>query len=88
MTAHRYHPDPDRNDPDDAILFDGCPRCTEHALAPWMSLDRFRLAQVMNPEREPVTSTEKECAHVVKVQLERAQYLMRVLKLGKVGDLT
>lgn len=31
MSIHRYHPDPDRHDPPDALLFDDCERCTEHA---------------------------------------------------------
>ena len=29
MTAHRYHPDPDKSDHPDAILFDDCDRCAE-----------------------------------------------------------
>jgi hypothetical protein len=35
---HRYHPDPARDDPQDAILYDNCDRCTEHANDPVFSL--------------------------------------------------
>jgi hypothetical protein len=34
MSTHRYHPNPDRGDPPNAILFDDCPRCAEHAKHP------------------------------------------------------
>lgn len=39
MTMHRYHPDPERGDPEDAILWDDCERCTQHARGPFISLD-------------------------------------------------
>ena len=29
--AHRYHPDPNKNDPPDAIYFDKCEDCEHHA---------------------------------------------------------
>jgi hypothetical protein len=46
MTIHRYHPDPDRHDPPDALLFDDCERCTEHA-EQIVSLDTFHLQTLL-----------------------------------------
>ena len=34
--SHRYHPDPDLDDPQDAILYDDCHRCKQQARYPWM----------------------------------------------------
>lgn len=31
MAMHRYHPDPGRDDDPDAILYDDCERCAQHA---------------------------------------------------------
>lgn len=87
MSAHRYHPDPKRGDAEDAVLFADCERCEEHALAPWDALDRFRIAELMTPDREPRNSLERVCIRVIRETLERAQYLMRSANLGKVGDL-
>lgn len=39
MSVHRYHPDPEREDPEDAVLYDDCERCAEHAEA-LFTLDR------------------------------------------------
>ena len=33
--SHRYHPDPDLDDPQGAILYDDCPRCEQQAGSPW-----------------------------------------------------
>jgi len=41
--SHRYHPDPGRDDPPDAKLFDGCERCDEQAQF-LVGLDRQNLA--------------------------------------------
>lgn len=58
MTMHRAHPittdDPDQlerwgidhPDPEDAILFDGCDRCEEHAAQPLASLSGGHLARL------------------------------------------
>ena|SRR3990172_2494010 len=39
--THRYHPNPEAGDPPEAILWDDCERCAEHARRLW-SLDRRR----------------------------------------------
>lgn len=31
---HRYHPDPEKNDPPIALLFDDCQRCAQQATDP------------------------------------------------------
>ena len=43
---HRYHPDPARGDPENAILYDDCPRCDEHAKDP-RGLDREHLLAIV-----------------------------------------
>ena len=46
MTVHRFHPNPDRGDPPNAILFDQCERCSEHAEDP-RGLDRENLLAIV-----------------------------------------
>jgi hypothetical protein len=41
--THRYHPDPAYQDPEDAVLYDNCERCDEHAKAPNAGLDAGNL---------------------------------------------
>jgi hypothetical protein len=41
--THRYHPNPDRGDPEDAVLWDDCERCDEHAKDPGAGLDAGNL---------------------------------------------
>ena len=40
--SHRYHPDPEKRDPQDAILYDDCKRCEHQATHPW-ALDPHKL---------------------------------------------
>ena len=41
--SHRYHPDPEKDDPPSALLFDDCERCDAQAKDP-RHLDDFKLA--------------------------------------------
>lgn len=41
--THRFHPDPARNDPKDAILWDDCADCERHAAYPFVGLDNNNL---------------------------------------------
>ncbi len=43
---HRFHPNPDRSDPPDAILWDDCERCDEQTDA--LGLDRVKLRKAWN----------------------------------------
>lgn len=43
--THRFHPDPDRPDPDDAILYDDCERCAEQADSLGLELDARKFAR-------------------------------------------
>jgi len=43
MTAHRYHPDPDRDDDPRAILWDDCGRCDQQAANPLAGLDDVKI---------------------------------------------
>ena len=51
MTVHRYHPDPARGDPPNAILYDECPRCSEHAKDP-RGLDQDHLLAIVQVCRD------------------------------------
>lgn len=44
MSSHVYHPDELAH----LVLHDGCPRCEEHAQAPWFSLDRENLDKLVD----------------------------------------
>ena len=46
MSTHRFHPDSARGDPPEAILFDECGRCSEHARDP-RGLDREHLLAIV-----------------------------------------
>lgn len=47
-SPHRYHPDPEREDDPEAILFDDCDGCRENAEAPLEHLDAQNLRRVQN----------------------------------------
>jgi len=51
MTTHRFHPDPKLGDPPNAILFDDCERCAEHAKDP-RGLDREHLLAIVKVCRD------------------------------------
>lgn len=48
MAAHRYHPNERLNDPQDAILWDDCERCRQHADHPFDSLDSNNVERLAN----------------------------------------
>ena len=47
-TVHRYHPDEEMADPEDAVLYDNCDRCAEHAASPGDGLDAGNLWALYN----------------------------------------
>ena len=49
--THRYHPDPERNDPESAILYDDCERCDQQAEYPG-SLDDAKLVQAYEASKQ------------------------------------
>ena len=51
MSSHRFHPDSARGDPPEAILFDDCPRCAEHAKDP-RGLDNAHLTRIVRVCRD------------------------------------
>ena len=66
------------DDPEDAILFDGCPRCEEHATYPLADLDAANTAalwaEMVRVERDPTmvagyrTHAEaKACRHLYRI---------------------
>jgi hypothetical protein len=69
MTTHRFHPDPARGDPPEAILWDDCPRCAQHAKDP-RGLDREHLLAIVKVCRDGAydhqpTVAERTAEHVV-----------------------
>lgn len=82
MATHRYHPDPDTNDPADAVLWDDCERCEEHAQHPHLTLDNENLVRLwyrmLAAERDGdgryLTATESRAGfvlHGIALFLER-----------------
>ena len=62
--SHRYHPDPERGDPPEAVLYDDCERCAEHAENP-VSLDARNLHKMWTLAQDDdwslvVTATERK----------------------------
>ncbi|SRR6266576_5365 len=43
---HRYHPDPSKNDPEDAIYFDDCEDCEHHAKEIPFFQDQYKMNQL------------------------------------------
>jgi len=75
MTLHRYHPDPGRYDPPDALLFDDCERCAEHADG-LVSLDMTHLRALLAVhvrgdwgERVPTVTEAQASANLWRVLL-------------------
>lgn len=46
--THRYHPDPNMNDPEDAIYFDDCEDCEHHATNIPFYQDQFKMNELWN----------------------------------------
>ncbi len=57
--THRYHPDIMSGDPEDAVLYDDCERCDEHAAHPDAGLDAPNLVTLYT-RREPRTNNERK----------------------------
>lgn len=77
MTTHRYHPD--ENDPKDAVLFDNCARCVEHALN-ITSLDYGNIGALCDPARIPVTDTEYDALRRINNAVVIANYVNHALR--------
>ncbi len=75
--SHRYHPDPDLDDPQGAILYDDCPRCEQQAGSPWMlDPDKLRRAWQLShgDDWAGMTSTQRRLLgglYRVRVLIER-----------------
>lgn len=70
-------------DPSDAILYDGCDRCAEHADHPWDSLDddnvRKLLAQfdVRGVVSEQPTATQQRAVETLAREYQRASRIVQ-----------
>ncbi len=76
MTIHTRHPDTHDNG-----LADDCPRCAEHAEAPWRGLDQENLSRIIRcavgDRSEALTYTDQLAAVAVLNTLERAGHMYR-----------
>ncbi len=75
--SHRYHPDPEMDDPQGAILFDDCPRCEQQADDP-RHLDHDKLLRAwghaISTEWGRTTKNERvlfDGLYKVRVMIER-----------------
>ncbi len=59
--THRYHPNPEKADPEDAVLWDNCERCDEHAKSPNDGLDAGNLVALYTLAR-PRTDNERKAS--------------------------
>lgn len=50
--SHRFHPDPERDDATDAILFDDCATCSERATSLGLGLDGSSFARMWERMRQ------------------------------------
>jgi len=73
MTIHRYHPDPDTDDPQTALVYDDCTRCDEIAQDP-RSLDHIRLPQAYARAKQDDWSGTKN-----EYQLFKLMYMIWVV---------
>lgn len=45
---HRYHPDPEKGDPEDAIVWDDCEACKQNCDEPFRFLDSNNLRRIQD----------------------------------------
>ena len=76
-SMHRYHPDDNRGDPVDAVLYDGCDRCHEHA-ATLYDLSAHNLLRIR--VEQPLTAVQamaRENLGLYRRILERSGMVVR-----------
>jgi hypothetical protein len=71
VTAHTYHADSHA-----AGLADGCPRCAEHAVAPWATLDRDNIYRLLHGGA--ITETDRTAAVKLRSALEVGRFLVGI----------
>ena len=75
--SHRYHPDPETNDPVDAILYDDCQRCEQQANDPrHLDQNKLRAAWDLSMVNDWSEMTANQCElldhlYEVRVLIER-----------------
>ncbi len=77
-TTHRYHPDQQMGDPEDAILYDNCDRCAEHAKAPEHGLDAGHLAALYILAR-PRTENDRVASQKIGLAVRMTRIIDREL---------
>ena len=80
--VHRYHPDEDRGDPPDAVLWDDCERCDQHAKHPGAGLDAAHLLALYT-----LAEPQTENARVAQYAIDLAVALTRKID-GEVDRVT
>lgn len=70
MTTHTYHPDSH-----EFGLQDDCPRCAEHSLYPWQSLDSENLANLKSRIGQGLTARSGTEAQAMEMLLRHEEFL-------------
>jgi hypothetical protein len=80
VSTHRFHPDPKVPDDPDAVLWDACDRCSEHADKPWVGLSDLTLQRLWERQAEvgasQMTFTEQDAIAEIKATLLNARMLL------------
>ena len=71
--THRAHPDPAYEDPAEAILYDGCERCDEHAARPGDGLDAGNLVALYTLAQARTTNE--------RTAMERIRHAVRMTRI-------
>lgn len=74
--THRPHPDPERDDPEDAVLWDDCERCDEHAKNPGDGLDAAHLADLYTLAQSR-TYNEQKASHRIGLAVRMTRIIDR-----------
>ena len=94
--SHRYHPDPDRNDPPTALLWDDCERCDEQAADPrgldhvkvaeaWRRMRQVELHRYANRNARYLTANERRLGSYLYAMYVLVEHLGGVDARGRIG---
>lgn len=84
--SHRYHPDPAKGDPEDAVLWDDCDACTDNGKRPEEALDAATFAELwyqatgLGSERK-LTDTEFDAVAMLEkaIRINHSAWMLGLL---------
>lgn len=74
--THRPHPDPEREDPENAVLYDDCERCEQHAKDPGVGLDAANLVALYTLT-QPRTGNERVASRKIGLAVRMTRIIDR-----------